>query len=797
MFKIEGSTFYEKINYNKLTYIINNKEQYKEQIEKEEKDMRRNKSKEANVSVWTILKKIHKSCIVIPNTEYAYISVTYNKGKSSNNIGRWYTDKSIGLAPLCTCVRHTICDNIWLDIDQVNSHPTIMKSFMNKFKFNSPLLNKCFDDREGFLKVIMDEENCSRDEAKTCVISCINGGKYKTPTLIQLTDELKPCINHIIQLDEYKDIYNYCRREYVSNLSNLPGKVISRILQVIENDLLETYIEFCIDKEVIPKYKNGYQVCLIFDGFQLIHNPNINDQFIEGMRIHAFEKTGYDIPLKIKPFDNKLNLPENYYETNVDEPEIEDDYPDMKFYHEYKPIFEENNCKILYPPMILHTGNLDVPAQTVKSAKETYSHLSCKIKRKKKYSNEFEIHLAQFFEIWLKDPKIRHYNKQVWKPPPLKNNDNDYNTWKPFQILSQDLIQTERDYWKEFLTYSHNLFGDQKTTDYLLARYAFRLQHPGLRSYVCVVYFGEEGDGKSKFLEVIYNIFGKNAIQLDNADKLYDKHAMIEFEKCLVCVNEANGKQNFELADILKTRITEDTLVVNPKGITPYNIDNLVDYDNTTNNLNVIKLSDNSKRRFFQCCTTTYYNGYLAFFTDFVDNIIKNPIALRQIYENLLKFDWKSIVPSGNFQDERYKPDTEIMKEVRESNRDKIVYWLMDYIKDKNKVCIKQKNWEVFKNWNYWCFENKVKIEYNAIQFGQKVKSISKNIKLKTRGEDGIVKDTNSNTFIYPLVIRKYMKVLDGTKLEFLDDDEDSQADTEETNEDSPKAPCYPLQKKQ
>ena len=78
--------------------------------------------------------------------------------------------------------------------------------------------------------------------------------------------------------------------------------------------------------------------------------------------------------------------------------------------------------------------------------------------------------------------------------------------------------------------------------------------------------------------------------------------------------------------------------------------------------------------------------------------------------------------------------------------------------------------------------------------------SIRKNIKLKTR-EDGIVKDTNSNTFIYPRIIRKYLKILDGT-FEFLDDDKDSKADTEESNDlfddiqtDYPKPPCYPLKK--
>ena len=41
--------------------------------------------------------------------------------------------------------------NIWIDIDQVNSHPTIMKSFMSYTKHHSPLLNQCFENREEFL----------------------------------------------------------------------------------------------------------------------------------------------------------------------------------------------------------------------------------------------------------------------------------------------------------------------------------------------------------------------------------------------------------------------------------------------------------------------------------------------------------------------------------------------------------------------------------------------------------------------------------------------------------------------
>jgi preprotein translocase subunit SecG len=44
-----------------------------------------------------------------------------------------------------------------------------------------------------------------------------------------------------------------------------------------------------------------------------------------------------------------------------------------------------------------------------------------------------------------------------------------------------------------------------------------------------------------------------------------------------LCINEAQGIDNFSNADILKTRITEPTIPIDPKGIQGYQIDNMVD----------------------------------------------------------------------------------------------------------------------------------------------------------------------------------------------------------------------------
>jgi hypothetical protein len=304
---IGKSIFYEKINITKLNYIINNPDQYDSIIKEQEKDMRRT---DKNYNAYAVFRKIMNEVIIpeeLRNTEYGIIPVQYKKGRNSNGIGRWYANNGIGIQPLCCCVRHTICDGIWVDIDQVNSHPTIFKHLMDKYNFKSSLLDECLNNREEFLKKVMNDEKCSRDIAKTLVIAIINGAKYTSPTLKSLSNQLKPVIEYVNSLPEYNDIVEFVKKTYKDD-KNINGKIISRVLQIIENQLLELYLEFFNSKRLII----NNQVALIFDGFQLHINDNINQDLLNECRKYAFDKTGYDIELKIKPFDNCLKLPDNY-----------------------------------------------------------------------------------------------------------------------------------------------------------------------------------------------------------------------------------------------------------------------------------------------------------------------------------------------------------------------------------------------------------------------------------------------------------------------------------------------------
>ena len=488
-------------------------------------------------------------------------------------------------------------------------------------------------------------------------------------------------------------------------------------------------------------------------------------------------------------------------------------------YKERKTIFELTHAKILYPsPMILYYNNDKWEVNNITKAKDTYAHLICKIWEVK--TNKSGVRVGKWVEVsfihnWLKDPKMRLYENIVFKPPPLKYSKEDFNLWRNFDIdtisrneyyedinVDTDAPKTndadadapKRNYWEEYKTYCINLLGDKKVALYILARYALRLQNPAIRSYVILIICGLEGEGKNRMLEPIYKIFGEYTTSLTKSSDLYEKHSEHEYKKLLLRLDEAGGLANFQNADDLKARASEKVLYVNPKGLKGFYIDNFCDYDMTTNNINVVKLTDDSTRRFFQVETTSYYKGNIAFFNDYKKNIECNGEALKQIYDGLMAFDWKAIVPSENFQDPQYKPITKITDEIKEQNRDKQIMFLEYFIRpfisydgDKvvfrnDKTKIKISNTDFYDKYKNWCCSINYKDDANAMSFGMKFCRTMRKI------DGGFEKSLSRNyTFNLPSLIRYYEtievsfkpdadiieEVVDADTAIFVDDDSD------------------------
>jgi hypothetical protein len=401
----------------------------------------------------------------------------------------------------------------------------------------------------------------------------------------------------------------------------------------------------------------------------------------------------------------------------------------LKTFGEVKKEFEKNNCKILEPPCFLtidREGNVVVNSKTNFYTRNEHIQFGDKANDadRKLVPNE-----KPFVEIWMKTSDIRRYDKMVFKPPPLINNEYDYNTWRGFKMIEDvKRLPSVRNYWEEYKNYAINLFGDEKIAMFILARYAYRVQKPAYRSYVCLIIYGQEGDGKNMFLKPIYKIFDNLALELDNTEKLYEKHSELENSRLLSLINEAGGNANFKNADVLKSRITDNELWVNPKGAKAYKVDNRCDYDMTTNNKCVANITNESTRRWLQVETTQHYSGNVEFFNDYMNNIVDNQQALRQIYDGLLTFDINKYVQSGNFQKD--KPETEVMEEVKEQTKDKILCFIEDmvYNYEGGDDEVVKTNAELFRLWSNWKLHNDVKLEYNSINFGCKFSDICKKV---------------------------------------------------------------------
>jgi hypothetical protein len=549
--------------------------------------------------------------------------------------------------------------------------------------------------------------------------------------------------------------------------------MISKI-QISRSDEYDTWTKmvWCI-MNICQKSGIGRHCC-----DTLIHQfSKLSSKYAEDA-VTTFIDTNYG---KLK--ENSYGWPYLYDVIKCDDPEYFDSIT-TKTYNITKEEFELTHAKIRHPPMIVHlsrSGKYEM--STLKSCKDSYADLRCTIPVVDRKTGETKWVVDHFIFLWLKDFKIRVYDEVVFEPPPLVSDPRTFNMWIPFKISKEPLIKTDRDYWKEYCDYLNNVLGDTKIVNYILARYAFRIINPAIRTNVILIICGNEGEGKNRLLAPIYNIMKGYTCSLDSAKKLYDDHSMFEFQKLFLRVDEAGGIANFENSEMLKTRATEPELTVNPKNVQQFTINNMCDYDMTTNNLNVVKMTDDSSRRFLQIETTSYYSNNVKFFSDYCMNIENNSVALRQIYEGLLKFDYKSIVPSLNFQDIRYKPTTSVGDCVKQQNRDKVIYFLEEWTRDQLKPNfmydtgadlhggpIKYKNATLFTMYQTWCSKAKVKMDFTIISFGMRITVLTKK-QLNIKGFTCVKKDTsNSTTTLYPSEFKRYFTALNG--FEFEDDGE-------------------------
>jgi hypothetical protein len=184
-----------------------------------------------------------------------------------------------------------------------------------------------------------------------------------------------------------------------------------------------------------------------------------------------------------------------------------------------------------------------------------------------KNGNVREIGLGQW---WLDHPHRRQYERVVYAPN--IDDANILNLWNGFACKP---IQGDCGLYIDHL-YDNVCGGNEDHAAYLLDWMAYAVQQPGLAGEVAVVLRGKEGTGKGVAAKEFGRLFGSHFRHVVHAKHLTG-HFNAHLQQCsALFADEAFFAGDRSHESTLKALITEETLLVEPKGLDAYAVRNCI-----------------------------------------------------------------------------------------------------------------------------------------------------------------------------------------------------------------------------
>jgi Family of unknown function (DUF5906) len=197
-------------------------------------------------------------------------------------------------------------------------------------------------------------------------------------------------------------------------------------------------------------------------------------------------------------------------------------------------------------------------------------------------------------DLWLKSTLRRQYKGIVFDPSSLGHYDGNYNLWKGYKILGVPgdvTIFTE--YMKDVIC-----SGDVESFNYLVALVSQMFQEPGNKPGIAVVIRGDEGVGKSFFIEKLGALMDPYYFKTSNPEYIFgDFNGQLK-NKLLCHLEEALWAGSKKDESKLKDLVTGPTLQINDKFMPMYDVANHLHFFITGNPDWLVKAGLNARRIF-------------------------------------------------------------------------------------------------------------------------------------------------------------------------------------------------------
>ena len=181
---------------------------------------------------------------------------------------------------------------------------------------------------------------------------------------------------------------------------------------------------------------------------------------------------------------------------------------------------------------------------------------------------------------------------------------------------------------------------------------ACKIQYPQRKLGICIIFESLQGVGKNVFWDAVGRILGSEQYMCTSkAEDVLGKHAEA-IGKLLIVMNECEVGSKKEYEGLLKSRITETKLRVNPKHARPYDVEDFSMIVALTNKSNPLPVDISSMdRRFISWeCGLTYRKKSSKWWGKFVD-YLNQPETIAALYEYFNNID----ISGYDFKAERKK----------------------------------------------------------------------------------------------------------------------------------------------
>lgn len=266
----------------------------------------------------------------------------YGKGCEENQLGRLYVKNNRGLQSFQREIRDALLEKHHFSIDIENAHYNLMIKLGNDWNINLSNIKYYCENRDMCLKMLSDDRKIS----KLSYLKVAYGGNISlydntisefvepegdTKLLKEIEKEVKSLIS--MCYGKYSEYHNVVKKK-----ENPQVSLFALILQTEERKCLMAMDEYL--------QSQGRQTdILIHDGLEVIKKDNeliFPEELLRGCEKFIKEKTGYDVKLVQKEYENK------YKKTEKEKEIIDDVYATRKFIHLMKENISRDNGEVYY-----------------------------------------------------------------------------------------------------------------------------------------------------------------------------------------------------------------------------------------------------------------------------------------------------------------------------------------------------------------------------------------------------------------------------------------------------------------